>query len=303
VVVFIKYPKSKETFIICIKYILKKGKMKLFIDTADIDEIKEAISYGVLDGVTTNPSLIKKAVEKLKKKGKNIDIESYIKEILKVCKGKPVSLEVIGVNYDEMVREGRILFKKFNPVAKNVYIKIPVNPCLEEKCYMSSDGIKAIKTLSKEKIPINCTLIFTPEQALLATKAGAKIVSPFAGRIDDYIREINRIKFKKDDYFPRKGFKKGKKILEDNGIVSGVDLIKECVEIFKKYNIKTEILAASIRNKRQFREVAEAGADIATVPFNVIKELLEHHKTVEGMKKFTEDIVKEYSNVVNSKNR
>ena len=194
-----------------------------------------------------------------------------------------------------MVKEARILFKKFNRVAKNVYIKIPVNPCLELNCNKNSDGIKAIKTLSKGKIPINCTLIFTPEQALLAAKAGAKIVSPFAGRIDDYIREINRIKFKKENYFPAEGFKRGKKILSDNGIVSGVDLIRECVGIFKKQNVKTEILAASLRNTRQFREVAKAGADIATLPFPVIKKLLEHYKTAEGMRDFTRDIVPEYA--------
>jgi len=274
--------------------------MKIFIDSADIKEIKEILSFGILDGVTTNPSLIKKALllGSMKSKKKNLDMERYIKDILKICKGKPVSLEVIGTNYEEMVSEGKNLFKKFNPVAKNVYIKIPVNPCMESHCNNSSEGIKAIKNLSNQKIPINCTLIFTPEQALLAAKAGAKIVSPFAGRIDDYIREMNRIKFNKEAYFPREGFKKGKKILEDNGIVSGVDLIAEIVRIFRKSNIKTEVLAASIRNTKQFREVALAGTDIATLPFGVIKKLLEHHKTVEGMKKFTEDIVPEYAKIV-----
>ena len=272
--------------------------MEIFIDSADIEEIKEVKSYGILDGVTTNPSLIKKAVEKIKSSGKKIDMESYIKEILKTCKGKPVSLEVIGTNYKEMINEGEILYKKFNPVAKNVYIKIPVNPCMESHCNSGSEGIKAINFLSKNKIPVNCTLIFTPEQALLAGKAGAKIVSPFVGRVDDYIREMNRIKFNKESYFPKEGFKKGKKILEDNGIVSGVDLIKECVKILKKSNIKSKVLAASIRNIRQFREVAKAGADIATVPFGVIKKLLEHHKTVEGMKRFTKDVIPEYAKIL-----
>ena len=275
--------------------------MKLFIDTADIDEIKEAISYGILDGVTTNPSLIKKAVEKLKKSGKEIDMESYIREILKICKGKPVSLEVIGTNYSEMVKEGKLLFKKFNSVAKNVYIKIPVDPCIESKCSSSADGIKAIKTLSKNGIPINCTLIFTPEQALLAAKAGAKFVSPFLGREDDYIRELNRIKFEKKDYFPKEGWKKGNKILQDNGIVSGVDLVRGCVEIIKSAGLKTEVLSASIRNVQQFRESSEVGADIATVPLSIIKKLLEHYKTLEGMKKFTKDVVPEYAKVVRNK--
>jgi len=275
--------------------------MKIFIDSADIDDIKEVLSYGILEGVTTNPSLIKRAIEKRKKSGKKINMDSYIKEILRACKGIPVSLEVIGTDYKEMVNEGQILFKKFNPVAKNVYIKIPVNPCLEEKCDMDFDGIRAIKNLSMQKIPINCTLIFTPEQAFLAAKAGAKIVSPFTGREDDYIREINRIKFKKEAYFPEEGFKKGTKVLEDNGIVSGVDLIIECIKILRQSRLKTEVLAASIRNKRQFREVSEIGADIVTLPLGVIKKLVWHHKTVEGMKKFTKDIVPEYSKVTKSK--
>ena len=271
--------------------------MEIFIDSADIDEIKEAISYGILDGVTTNPSLIKKASEKHKVK----DMEAYIENLLKVCKGKRVSLEVIGTDYDEMVKEGKRLFKRFNKIAKNVYIKIPVNPCFEEKCDRDSDGIKAVKELSRSKIPINCTLIFTPEQALLAAKAGAKIVSPFAGRVDDYIREMNRIKFQKEDYFPAKGYRKGRKMLNDNGIVSGVDLIRECVEILKIGKIKSEVLAASIRNNRQLREAALAGADIATLPFPVIKSLLKHKKSAEGMRKFTSDIVPEYAKVAGLK--
>ena len=275
--------------------------MKIFIDSADINEIKTVRDYGILDGVTTNPSLIKKAVEKYKKGKKGLDMERYIKDILKICKGKSVSLEVIGTNYNEMVAEGKKLFKKFNPVARNVYIKIPVNPCLEENCSNSSEGIKAITTLSKQNIPINCTLVFTPEQALLAAKAGAKFVSPFVGRVDDYIREMNRIKFNKESYFPKEGFKKGKKILDDNGIVSGIDLVAETVMIFRKSNIKTKVLAASIRNTRQFREAAEAGADIATVPFNVIQKLLEHHKTAEGMKNFVKDVVPEYAKIVKSR--
>jgi len=214
--------------------------MELFLDSARLDEIKEVKNYGLLDGITTNPSLIKKAVDELKKKGKKIDIEKYIIEILKTCKGLPVSLEVIGTNFEDMVKEGRILYKKFNKVAKNVYVKIPVDPCIEDKCDKEADGIKSIKALSKKGIPINCTLIFTPEQALLAAKAGAGFVSPFTGREDDYIRELNRMKFDKEDYFPKKGFKKRKKILGDNGIVSGVALVTECVDILKKGNLKNK---------------------------------------------------------------
>ncbi len=271
--------------------------MKLFIDSADIEEIRKILNEGILDGVTTNPSLIKKAFEKYKKKSKKIDLESYVKKILKLCKEKPVSLEVVGNNYRQMVSEGKIIYKKFNKY-KNVYVKIPVNPCMEKICANDADGILAIRELSKNKIPVNCTLIFTPEQALLAAKAGAKIVSPFVGREDDYIREINRIKFSKEDYFPASGFKKGRKILNDEGIVSGIDLLQECVAIFRKNKIKSEILAASIRNKQQFREAALIGVDIVTLPYSVISELLKHPKTREGMKQFMKDSVGEYKRIV-----
>ena len=272
--------------------------IKIFIDSANLEEIKEVASYGILDGITTNPSLIKKEIDNLKKQDKRIRLEFYIKQILKIARGKPVSLEVVGLDYKEMVKEALILYKKFNSISKNVYIKIPVNPCLEESCSLEADGIRAIYELSKSGIPINCTLIFTPEQALLAAKAGAKIVSPFVGREDDYLREIARIKFKKEDYFPEKGIKKLKKIFGDNGISSGVDLIKECCKIFVNYKIKSEVLAASIRSSRQFREVALAGADIATMSISVIKAILRHHKTVEGMKQFTKDITPEYARMV-----
>ena len=258
--------------------------MKIFIDSADIDEIKDAYNMGIVDGVTTNPSLIKKAAEKHKTK----DMKSYIKKILILAKGTPVSLEVTELSYDGMVKQGLKLFKMFNPIARNVYIKIPVNT------NNSYDGIRAIKYLSNKKIPINCTLIFTPEQALLAAKAGAKFVSPFAGRLDDYIRTKSKIKFNKTEYFPEEGMKK----LEDNGIVSGVDLVEQIKIIFKKYNIKCEVLAASLRNPRQVRECVVNGADISTLPYNVIKELLEHKKTDEGIKSFTKDIIPEYAKLL-----
>jgi len=276
--------------------------MKIFIDSAKIDEIKQAKEWGMLDGVTTNPSLLKKAVDDLKKKGKKLDIESYLKQILKSVGKKPVSLEVVGSDYKEMIKEGLKIYKIFNSVAKNVYVKIPVNPCLDDSCSKATDGIRAIKYLSDRKIPVNCTLIFTPEQALLAAKAGAKFVSPFVGREDDYIREINRIKFGKEDYFPAQGLKKLKKVLNDNGITSGVDLIKETRELFDIQKVKgCEILAASIRNTRQFREIALAGADIATLPFSVMGKLLSHPKSSEGMRKFTQDIVPEYAKLVGLK--
>ncbi|MBS3081156.1 transaldolase [Candidatus Pacearchaeota archaeon] len=272
--------------------------MQIFLDSADIEEIKEARRAGILDGVTTNPSLIKKAVEKYKNENPRLDLEQYIKDLLIICKGKPVSLEVIGNTFEEMINEGVVLFKRFNKVAKNVYVKIPINPCMEKECTNYSDGIKAIKYLSSHKIPVNCTLILTPEQALLAAKSGARFVSPFIGREDDYIREINKIKFKKEDYFTSEGIKIGRKILDDNSIVSGINLLKEIVEIFRINKIKSKVLAASVRNKRQFREAALAGADIITVPYSVYKELLTHEKTAEGMKKFTEDVVEEYKNLL-----
>jgi transaldolase len=271
--------------------------VKIFLDSAILGEIRAVKKIGILEGVTTNPSLIKKSVDKLKKEGKKVDIEGYIKEILRTCGKRPVSLEVIGLSFEEMVREGKLLYKKFGKYG-NVYVKIPVNPCIEKKCKMSSDGIRAIVELWKSRIPVNCTLVFTPEQALLAAKAGAKFISPFIGRVDDYIREMNRVKFDKEDYFPKDGFEKSTKILEDNGIVSGVGLVKECVEIFRKNKIKSEVLAASVRSTRQFREAVCVGADIVTLPYKVIIDSLEHGKTIEGMKKFSEDVVEEYARLL-----
>ncbi len=272
--------------------------MKIFIDSADLEEIRELIKNDLIDGVTTNPSLIKKEADRLKINNEKLGLEQYLKEILKITKGKRVSLEVAGLNYNQIIKEALILYKKFNPVSKNVYIKIPVDPCLEYKCSYEADGIKAINFLSKKRIPINCTLIFTPEQAYLAAKAGANIVSPFAGREDDYLREMARIKFKKGDYFPANGIKKLNKILSDNGIISGVDLIKQCKILFSIQKIKAEILASSIRNARQFREIALVGADIATMPYDIIISLLRHHKTTEGIKQFTKDATKEYKGII-----
>jgi len=273
--------------------------IKIFIDSSKLGEIRKAYDYGLLDGVTTNPSLIRAAVEEEKAKGGNIDIEDYIKKILTLARGLPVSLEVIATDSEQMIMEGRRLFKIFNPVADNVYVKIPVNPSIEENSNTHFDGLKAIRTLSSDGIPINCTLIFTPEQALLASKAGASFVSPFAGRIDDLIRSQNNITFKKSDYFPASGEEKDGNILEDNGIVSGIDLIVQIREIFDNYGISgTKVLAASIRNARQAREAALAGADIATLPVSVIEELLLHLKTMEGMKGFINDIVPEYRDLL-----
>lgn len=268
--------------------------MKIFIDSSHLEEIKEAYSLGVTDGVTTNPSLIRKAVEDEKTAGNRIDLESYISKILAVAKGTPVSLEVTKTDCKGMVKEGRALFKKFNPVAKNVCIKIPVNPAFDA-AGSNFDGLLAINQLSRSRIPVNCTLIFTPEQALMAAKAGADMVSPFAGRIDDFIRETNFIPFGKNDYFPSRGIESLGKTLDDNGIVSGIALVRQCVEIFRQYGIKSQVLSASIRNPRQLRESAIAGADIATVPLNVLEDAMKHPKTMEGMKKFTSDVVPGYA--------
>ena len=275
--------------------------MKIFIDSASLKEIEEAYSYGILDGVTTNPSLIKIAYEGMKADGIKTSFEDYIRRILLAAKGTPVSIEVTGFRYEDMVSQAKELFRKFNPVAKNVYIKIPVNPSLEGETGREHEGLKAIRALSGLGIPVNCTLIFTPEQALMAAKAGASIVSPFAGRIDDYIRKNNKIPFEKTDYFPAEGLRTQKGLLEDNGIVSGADLVRKTVEIFRKYNVRTEVLAASIRNSRQARECALAGADIATLPLDVIKAIISHYKTREGMRAFMNDTIPEYESLTNDR--
>ncbi len=272
--------------------------MKIFIDTANLDEIKEALSWGIVDGITTNPSLIKKAVDYFKGKGKDFSMTSYIEELLATAgKERPVSLEVIGNTEEEMYRQAKTLFEKFNGVAGNLVIKIPVNPETEEGGKNAFDGLKVIKALSDEGIPVNVTLIMTPVQALLAAKAGARYVSPFAGRIDDYLRSSKKIAFEKHDYFPAEGLVFGDEVLNDNGIVSGVDLVGSIRDIFDNYDFETEILAASVRNARQVRELAEVGADVATIPFVVLKDMVSHYKTREGMAKFAKDTVPEYKEI------
>ncbi|MEF8847563.1 MAG: transaldolase family protein [Candidatus Thermoplasmatota archaeon] len=269
--------------------------MKIFIDSARLDEIEEAYSYGIIDGVTTNPSLLKKAVNKIQETDKEITIEEYIKKVLRVAKGTPVSLEVTEYTADKMIEQAEKLYKIFNPVADNVVIKIPVNPTFKDNKNKNFDGINAIRNLSSKGIPVNCTLVFTPEQALLAAKAGAKFVSPFAGRVDDYIRNNNGIDFEKHDYFPAEGYRTEEGFLHNEGIFSGIDLVEKIMGIMEIYEMETEVLAASIRNVRQAREAALAGADVATLPYKVISKLLIHYKTQEGMKRFTEDVVPEYA--------
>jgi transaldolase len=225
-------------------------------------------------------------------------------------------LEVTETTAEGMITQGRNIYKMFKPFG-NVYVKIPINPAFKPNNKTHLDGIKAIKILKKEGIPINCTLIFTPEQAYLAAKAGADFVSPFAGRMDDLLRKKAGLKFEKTDYYPSQGAIIKGKVINDNGIVSGVHLVKSCVDATKNY--KTKVLAASLRNPLQIAECLSVGADISTIPFSAIVamrkkpalipvlkfpklkkkkgsivKMLQHPKTFEGMKKFTADIVDEY---------
>ncbi|MHB9027586.1 MAG: transaldolase family protein [Candidatus Latescibacterota bacterium] len=272
--------------------------MRLFLDTANLDEIKEAVSWNIIDGVTTNPTLIKKAILAHRNTEAGLDMEGYIKKILaQVGRLSPVSLEVAGLTADEMVGQGMILYEKFNPVAGNVVIKIPVCTTNIKGEGQPFDGISAIQALADEKIPVNATLVFTPEQALLAAKAGAEYVSPFAGRVDDRIRKQAGASFEKGDYFPAGGMCAGAnpdELLSDQGIVSGVDLIERIVDIFERFEIECEVIAASLRNPIQVREVAEAGADIATMPFDILKGMIFHPGTAEGVETFNGDLMDEY---------
>jgi len=298
--------------------------VKIFIDTAKLDEIKEACSWGIIDGVTTNPTLIKLAVETEKGKGKNVNMEDYIKEILKaVGKGGAVSLEVISLKSEAMVEEAQILYDKFNPVAENVVIKIPINTYSGDSSVGDFEGIKAIKALREKGIPVNCTVIMSPEQALLAAKAGATYASPFAGRIDNYVRTNLGISFEKEDYFDRslvktiaqqrmqnylnslndeeisslytrEDIKKLADIGDNQGICGGTDLVESIAKIYKVYDFDTQIIASAMRNARQVREMAEAGAHVITMGFQILKEMFRHPKTTEGIKKFSQDVVPEY---------
>ncbi|MEF3244824.1 MAG: transaldolase [Caldisericaceae bacterium] len=268
--------------------------MRIFIDSADLEEIKTGISWGIIDGVTTNPSLIKKAIEKYGKG--NFSMEDYIKELLRVAgRLRPVSLEVVSVDTKNMVIEGEVLYTKFNYVANNVVIKIPINPNIGAG--NNFDGLLAAKELKNRGIPVNITLVMTAEQAMLAGKIGADYVSPFIGRIDDFLRTNANLPFKKSDYYPEEGIYLGDKLLEDNGAVSGVHMLSMIKEIFENYHFNTKIIAASVRNARQVREVALLGCDIATVPFSVLVDLVNHPKTEEGMKNFIKDVEEEYKKI------
>ena len=208
--------------------------MKLFIDTAIVEEIKKANDMGVICGVTTNPSLIAKSGR---------DFKEVITEITNIVDG-PISAEVISTEAEGMVKEADELVK----IHKNIVIKIP----------MTQEGLKATKILSSKGVKTNVTLIFSAAQALLAARARATYVSPFLGRLDDIGMD-------------------------------GMDLIKEIVEIFEIHDIKTEIIAASIRNPIHVTKAARCGAHIATVPYKVIIQMTKHPLTDAGMEKFLKD--------------
>lgn len=208
--------------------------MKIFIDSANLDDIHEGISYGVVDGVTTNPSLIAK---------EGADIHSRIRQICEVVDG-PVSAEVIATEWEEMVEEGRDL----SQIHENVVVKVPVGAA----------GLRAARKLREENIDTNVTLIFNPSQAVLAAKAGASFVSPFVGRLDDIT-------------------------------APGMEMVRDLVQIFQNYDFSTEVLVASVRNPLHFLEAAKMGADVATLPIAVVRQLLKHPLTDIGLEKFLAD--------------
>lgn len=208
--------------------------MKLFIDTANLDEIKEVSSWGIICGVTTNPSLIAK---------EGRDFKTVVKEITEIVDG-PISAEVVSLDQEGMLEEARDLAK----IHENIIIKVP----------MTSEGLKAVNQLNKENIKTNVTLVFSANQALLAARAGASFVSPFVGRLDDLGSE-------------------------------GIDLIGDIADIFMMHDIDSEIISASIRNPMHVINSAKAGADIATIPYKIFQQMLEHPLTDSGIEKFLSD--------------
>jgi transaldolase len=211
--------------------------MKIFIDSADVTEIKDAAAMGVVDGVTTNPSLVAKS-------GKSL--EKVIREIVEIIDG-PISAEVTATDYEGIVREGKVLAA----IHPNIVVKVP----------LIADGIRAVKTFTAEGIRTNVTLCFSAPQALLAAKAGASYISPFVGRIDDVGGD-------------------------------GIELIGQLVTIYNNYGYETEVLAASIRHPVHLVRAAELGADVCTIPYKVILQLLNHPLTDLGLAKFLEDAKK-----------
>jgi transaldolase len=208
--------------------------MKFFIDSADVAEIKEAASMGLLDGVTTNPSLVAKAGRPFR---------DVLLEICDIVRG-PVSAEVVSTSHDEMVKEAR----EYAALRDNIVVKVP----------LIAEGLKATKTLSSEGIKTNVTLCFSATQALLAAKAGATYISPFVGRLDDV----------SDD---------------------GMNVVADIVEIYRNYEMETQVLVASVRHPMHVLEAAKLGADVATCPLSVLLQLAKHPLTDKGLEQFLED--------------
>lgn len=260
--------------------------MRIFIDTGIIPDIEESYEWGLVQGVTTNPSLVKKFLDSLSSQGKRMSLRDYYIEILRLVdsfsKKDPVSLEVVGTTYDEMLEQALTLYNTFSEHhPQGTHIKIPVNPSMDEKNPVSFEGLKVIEKLSEQGIPVNCTLINRPEQGVAASMAGAKIISLFAGRIDDMLRKAAGIEFEKSDYFPADGIVVNGKRQDDEGIVSGVDLVRILSIVKKKHKLSADILAASVRNLMQMQEFAYiCNADIATVPYYIIKEMNEKKVTI-----------------------
>jgi len=208
--------------------------MKIFLDTANLESIRRFNDMGLLDGITTNPSLLAK---------EGGDPRSYMEEIAKIIKGD-VSLEVVSTDYDGMLSEGR----RLREYGQNVVVKVPMTP----------DGLRACKTLSSEGIPVNVTLVFSPNQAVLAAKSGARYVSPFIGRLDDIGH-------------------------------TGMGLIAEIKEIFSNYDFKTEILVASVRHPQHVVDAGKIGAEVVTLPPAVLDKMLRHPLTDIGLRSFLAD--------------
>ncbi len=211
--------------------------MKFFIDTADLDEIRKARELGLIDGVTTNPSLVAKTGRRY------LDV---VKEICELVDG-PISAEVLSVEYDEMMREAR----EWQKVHANVVVKLP----------LTLDGLRATRSCTEAGIATNVTLCFSPNQALLAAKAGATYISPFVGRLDDISEE-------------------------------GMDLISKIVTIYRNFDFDTQVLVASVRHPVHVTQAALLGADVCTIPYKVIEQLAKHPLTDAGLAKFVEDAKK-----------
>jgi transaldolase len=209
--------------------------VKFFIDTANLGEIRQAAELGVLDGVTTNPSLVAKEGD--------VDFREHVAAICQIVPG-PVSAEVVSTDFDGMMREGR----EYARIAPNVVVKVPI----------TRDGLRACKALTDEGTKTNVTLVFSAPQALLAAKAGASFVSPFVGRLDDIGQD-------------------------------GMELVSEIVDIYRNYDFGTEVLVASVRHPIHVAQAARLGADVATMPFKVIDQLLKHPLTDTGLARFIAD--------------